>query len=97
MAMSGVIALPAQGIYQLWGVRHFGGEDRLGSIYSLDAAGNNFHFRHEIIAENGGAYPKYSALTEYNGKYYGVTSAGGKYDLGVIYEWDPVTNVMVNK
>ncbi len=93
----GIMLLPAQGIYQLWGVKHLGGVDELGSIYSTDASGNNFHIRNQITAINPGSIPQYSKLLQYNGKFYGVTSAGGKYGYGVIFEWDSATNIYTKK
>src|ERR1017187_8407806 len=88
VATLSTMLLSAQGIYQLWGVKHDGGNDQLGSIYSTDALGNNFHTRYQIQEMNGGDLPQYSALTEFNGKFYGVTTAGGKYGYGVIFVWD---------
>ena len=97
IAVLSIMLLPAQGIYQLWGVKHTGGVDELGSIYSMDASGNNFHIRHQITAINPGNLPQYSKLIQYNGKFYGVTSGGGKYGYGVIFEWDSATNVYTKK
>ena len=39
----------------------------------------------------------YNQLTEYNGKFYSMTSQGGTNNLGVIFEWDPVTNIYIKK
>lgn len=33
------------------------------------------------------------SMTEWNGKFYGLTEYGGTYDLGNIYEFDPSTNL----
>src|SRR6188768_3200911 len=43
-----------------------------------------------------GANPM-SDLTAFNGKLYGMTSAGGTHNAGVLFEWDPSTNVYVTK
>jgi hypothetical protein len=42
--------------------------------------------------------PSANSLTYYNGKYYGMTPSGGDSSFkGVIFEWDPETNVITKK
>jgi uncharacterized repeat protein (TIGR03803 family) len=36
-------------------------------------------------------------MTLYNGKFYGTTNKGGTSDGGVIFEWDPETNIYTKK
>jgi len=43
-----------------------------------------------------GANPR-GDLTLVNGKFYGMTSAGGAHNAGVIFEWDPTTNIYQKK
>ncbi len=85
--------IKAQGIYQLWGTTPFGGNDNTGVMFSTDAIGNHFTGRHQFNSYNPGANPMYSELIEYNGKFYGMTLNGGSVGLGVIFEWNPITNI----
>ena len=85
--------IKAQGIYQLWGTTQYGGNDNTGVMFSTDAIGNQFTSRHQFNSYNPGANPMYSELIEYNGKFYGMTLNGGSVGLGVIFEWNPITNI----
>ena len=99
-----VIISPAQGVYQLWGMTQYGGINDLGVVFSTNAAGDNFELRHQFSEINLGAKPE-SEMVEYNGKFYGMTSAGGDFNAGtggiinggVIFEWDPATNYYTRK
>ena len=88
----------SQGIYRLWGMTQAGGADNNGAIFSADYAGNHFtpRFQFDHI-QNAGAYPQGSELAAYNGKFYGMTSQGGEANMGVLFEWDPATNVYTRK
>lgn len=88
--------LGAQGIYNLWGITTGGGPDGFGVIYKTDGSGNNFQVKHNFRLTGAGAYPRYTQLVDYNNKFYGMTSGGGLY-AGIIFEWDPVTNISIGK
>ncbi|WP_276503075.1 choice-of-anchor tandem repeat GloVer-containing protein [Terrimonas pollutisoli] len=87
----------AQGIYQLWGMTSQGGADDIGAIFRTDGQGGNIQPVYSFPKTNLGAVPMYNQLTEYNGKFYSMTSQGGANNLGVIFEWDPVTNRYIKK
>jgi uncharacterized repeat protein (TIGR03803 family) len=88
----------AQGIYQMWGMTQAGGADNNGVIFSTNASGDNFTNRFQFNnIQNSGAYPQETELTEYNGKFYGMTSQGGEENKGVIFEWNPITNDYTKK
>ena len=36
-------------------------------------------------------------LTLAGDKFYGVTTAGGEFDKGILFEWDPATNIFIKK
>lgn len=91
------INLSAQGIYQLWGMTAQGGSDDIGVVFRADGEGNNAQAVHSFTRTNLGATSMYSQLTEYNGKFYSMTSAGGSNGFGVIFEWDPVSNIYTKK
>ena len=87
----------AQGIYKFWGMTEYGGADGIGTIFSTSATGDDFQSKHHFRIITPGAQPKFSELTEYNGKFYSVTNQGGISGSGVIFEWDPTTNVYTKK
>jgi uncharacterized repeat protein (TIGR03803 family) len=89
--------LDAQGVFQLWGMTYAGGGDNTGAIFTTNSAGNNFQGRYQFSNLDGGAYPQYSDPIEYNGKFYGMTEQGGINNVGVIFEWDPATNIYTRK
>ncbi|MFC0774194.1 choice-of-anchor tandem repeat GloVer-containing protein [Terrimonas alba] len=88
---------PAQGIYQLWGMTSQGGADDIGAIFRTDGQGGNIQSVYSFPMTNLGAVPMYNQLTEYNGKFYSMTSQGGSNNLGVIFEWDPASNIYTKK
>lgn len=81
----------AQGVNQLWGMTPEGGKNGDGTIFSLDGNGNNLQVRNNFTS-NPGKNPIETELMLYNDKLYGMTSKGGAYDAGVIFELDPNTN-----
>jgi uncharacterized repeat protein (TIGR03803 family) len=88
----------AQGIYQLYGQTPYGGIENGGIIFTTNSAGGNFQTRYDFrIGTNAGAEPWYTKLAEYNGKFYGMTLKGGLSNNGVIFEFDPVTNIYTKK
>jgi uncharacterized repeat protein (TIGR03803 family) len=91
------LAVNAQGVFQLWGMTQSGGADNIGTMFSVSTTGDNFQQRYQFKTGTPGANPQFSEPIEYNGKFYGMTPAGGSSGLGVIFEWDPVTNVYTKK
>jgi uncharacterized repeat protein (TIGR03803 family) len=82
---------------ELWGVTQYGGDYNAGTIFKIDSAGNNHSVPHSLF-KNEGYFPKYTQLcSASNGKLYGMTSDGGLNYLGVIFEYDPVTNIYTKK
>ncbi len=90
------LSMNAQGINQLWGLVH-GSNSNPGVMFSTNSTGNNFQLRNQFLRENDGAGPLYTELVEYNGKFYGMTENGGINTKGVIFEWDPTTNIYTKK
>jgi uncharacterized repeat protein (TIGR03803 family) len=92
----------AQGVYQMWGMTSDGGDYSNffyggGTIFSLNSEGNNFQTRHSFNGPNG-YRPSKTSFTQYNGKLYGLTSAGGStIYYGTIFEWDLATNTYSKK
>lgn len=88
----------AQGVYRFWGMTRQGGQHNTGVLFQLDSNANNYTVKHDFRLSNPGASPYHTRLTEWNGKYYGVTIGGGdNNNYGVIFEWDPVTNAYTDR
>ena len=87
----------AQGINQIWGITQNGGAEDIGVIFNTNAYGDNFRLRHNLNYKYPGRNPSFNDVVEYNGKLYGMTRMGGSNDAGLIFEWDPITNVYTKK
>lgn len=90
----------AQGVSRMFGL--VGGYPQSdnssnGFLYSTDSTGKNVQLHYSFPVFNPGANPANVELAAYNGKLYGLTPKGGKNDMGVLFEYDPATNVYVKK
>ena len=73
---------------ELWGTTNQGGAIFAGTIFKLDANGNNYDLRYEWTNVINGKRPL-CAVTEFsNGKLYGVTLQNGSLGVGVLFEYD---------
>ena len=55
-----------------------------------------YTIKHKFDVMNGG-YPQGSLLLARDGKFYGLTSEGGTFNYGVIFEFDPATDSYIKK
>ena len=81
---------------ELWGMTNKGGVENFGVIFKTDSVGNNYIVVHEFDSI-GGKLPEGALTQAGNGKLYGVTSEGGAYDNGVIFEYDPSNSFFTKK
>ncbi|CAN5218018.1 hypothetical protein BH09BAC5_BH09BAC5_26450 [soil metagenome] len=77
---------------KLYGMTVQGGIYDDGIIFSFDPVNNVFLKLFEFNITLG-KYPVGSLCQATNGKLYGMTSHGGSNDLGVLFSFDPVTNI----
>jgi uncharacterized repeat protein (TIGR03803 family) len=77
---------------KLYGMTTMGGATGHGVIYSFDISTNVYTDVHDFNSANGSA-PYGSLIQLINGKLYGMTSAGGTNNKGVIFSYDPVQDV----
>jgi uncharacterized repeat protein (TIGR03803 family) len=79
----------------LIGTLQLGGQGN-GLIFAIPTGstslGNEYAFK-----GNNGSQPFGTLVLAPNGKLYGTTYKGGANDLGVIFEYDPAANTLVNK
>ena len=74
----------------------FGGPGTRGVIYSWDPATNIYTVKFSFNGGTDGGMPSGSLIVKDN-KFYGTTTQGGAIGDGVIFEWDPSTNIFIKK
>ena len=88
-----VFGVPTKGADgKLYGTTAQGGLNNYGILYSFDPATSVYTKLKDFDYATGGN-PRSSLLKASNNKLYGMTYIGGSNGYGVIYSYDPVTNV----
>jgi uncharacterized repeat protein (TIGR03803 family) len=82
---------------EFYGMTSSGGDYNIGTIFSTDNNGNNLEIVYHSFISAIGVYPCGNLCKAANGKYYGMTYMGGKYNEGVLFEWDQLTNTYTKK
>lgn len=83
---------------KLYGTTSSGGANNFGTIFEYDPFTNNYIKKFDFgpnVSVTGGS-PKGSLLL-YNNKFYGLGADYGVSGGGVIFEWDPATNIYTKK
>ena len=79
---------------ELWGTTRAGGNSNNGTIFKTDANGDNHTVVYSFPFSNEGGGPQYTKLCKANnGKLYGMSYSGGTNNEGVIFSYDPVTEI----
>lgn len=92
---------PISGITQgsngkLYGLTYQGGINNLGVLFEFDPVTNAFLKKIDFDGVQKGSKPRTLTLSS-NNKLYGLTSDGGENNKGILFEYDPVTNVFAKK
>lgn len=74
-----------------YGMTNTGGSNNLGVIYKYSLTDIEYIVIHEFDGING-ANPTGSLIQASNGKLYGLTTNGGEFDKGVVFEFDLSNN-----
>ncbi|MES2592541.1 MAG: choice-of-anchor tandem repeat GloVer-containing protein [Bacteroidota bacterium] len=83
---------------QLWGMTQAGGQDNLGIIFKTDSTANSLTVKQSFLVSYPGATPQYTDLIQASdGMLYGMTYQGGANNVGVIFQYDPATNIYTKK
>ncbi len=91
------VSLTSYAQTQLWGMTSVGGQYNAGTIFRTDGSGNLQTVIHSFFQAEG-ARPLYTNVIQAtDGKFYGMTAAGGVNNFGVLFQYDPATNVYVKK
>lgn len=81
---------------KFYGLTRNGGFNRVGVIFEWDPATNAYTKKIDFDNTIKGGYPT-GSLTYWKGKFYGMTNRGGANGTGVIFEWNPYSNIYTKK
>jgi uncharacterized repeat protein (TIGR03803 family) len=83
---------------KLYGTTYRGGVNNFGTVFEYDPVTNIYTKKIDFGPNPSitGGGPKGSLLL-YNNKFYGLTAEYGASGAGVIFEWDPATNIYIKK
>ncbi|MGC4101225.1 choice-of-anchor tandem repeat GloVer-containing protein [Ferruginibacter sp.] len=98
-----VLILPrlnAQGVSKMFGL--VGGYPQSdnssnGFLFSTDSSGQGFQLQYPFPVAVDGGNPANLEMVPFNGKLYGTTRIGGTGNYGVLFQYDPVTNIYTKK
>jgi uncharacterized repeat protein (TIGR03803 family) len=82
---------------KFYGMTASGGPNDDGVIFEWNPSTNEFITKIFFNLSTINGRKPYGSLTLYNGKFYGMTTEGGSFNLGTIFEWDPNTNIISKK
>ncbi|MFA6402639.1 MAG: choice-of-anchor tandem repeat GloVer-containing protein, partial [Salinivirgaceae bacterium] len=82
---------------KLYGMTAFGGTNGNGVIYEYNPKLKSYTKKFEFDGMVNGANPKGDLVKAPNGKLYGMTELGGFNNEGVLFEYDPDSNLFVKK
>jgi len=80
---------------KLYGMTQMGGANGLGVLFSFNLSNGDYTDLYDFNAANGSS-PNGSVIQATDGKLYGMTSAGGSNNLGVIFSYDITLNSYSN-
>ena len=82
---------------KLYGMTYQGGMSNVGVLYEYDYTTNKYTKKLDFVGAANGANPHGSLIKAASGKLYGLTLYGGANNVGVLFEYDPTTNVLTKK
>ena len=78
---------------KFYGLTENGGTDGDGVLFEYDPLTEEYVTKHEFNGFTDGESPTGSLIEASDGKLYGMTSAGGTWGQGIIFHYDPATDV----
>jgi len=82
---------------KLYGMTSQGGATDMGVLFEYDPAINIYSKKLDFAGPTNGSNPYGSLMQSSNGNLYGMTYGGGATDMGVLFEYDPATNIYSKK
>jgi uncharacterized repeat protein (TIGR03803 family) len=81
----------------LYGVTKFGGTNGIGSLFEYNPTSFLFTEKVNFDGVNLGSLPNGALIVGSDNKLYGTTNGGGSLSDGVLYQYDPITNIFAKK
>lgn len=81
----------------LYGMAYKGGLHNKGILFSYNTVTNTLTKQIDFDSATTGCYPHGTLLQANDGMLYGMTVQGGAYGFGVLFQYNPVTNVLIKK
>ncbi len=83
---------------KLYGMTSHGGINAygLGVLFEYDLSADSFTKKLDFDVSATGSFP-YGTLMEVDNKLYGMTAGGGIHNDGVLFEYDPITDIYTKK
>ena len=69
----------------------------MGVLFQYDPATSIYTKKLDFTGDANGRHPFGSLIQASDGKLYGMTLSGGTNDLGVLFQYDPVTSTYTKK
>lgn len=82
---------------KLYGMTKQGGASNQGVIFEFNISTNTYTKRIDLSLLSANGYSAFGSLVESANKFYGMTQLGGTNGSGVIFEYDPNTNVYAKR
>ena len=80
----------------LYGMTAYGGANYLGVIFQYNHLTNTYIKKYDFNGLDG-SYPFGSLIQASDGYLYGMTSMGGTFDVGVVFQYNFTTNTFIKK
>ena len=81
----------------LYGMTSSGGATNNGVLFEFDTTTDSYSKKYDFDGANSGSRPYASLEVADNGKLYGMTKDGGSNGSGVLFEYNPTTNMFLKK
>ena len=82
---------------KLYGMTYVGGTHGVGVIFEFNYITGQYTKKFDFDGPENGKKPIGGLIYANNGKLYGMTYQGGKYNKGVLFEFDPETDLFTKK
>jgi uncharacterized repeat protein (TIGR03803 family) len=82
---------------KLYGVTSNGGANSIGTLFQFDIVTNTHTIKYNFNSTITGSNPVSGLIQNSNGKIYGLTSSGGVNNQGVLFQYNPITNIYTKK
>ena len=81
----------------MYGMTSVGGANNLGVLFQYNPTTNTYTKKVDFAGASNGSGPVGSLIQATDGKLYGMTRVGGANNSGIIFQYDPTTNIFIKK